>query len=344
MSINTLSLLWQKKEYEEFGKTLTPFVVINKLTKVWEIVKDDPYRAIRELKDVKSAELIVILLNMYTILHKKQVVDAFIFFDYVYELDFWFRTFPQYFLKIWNLIQTWDIHNKNLYLKFCKHILEDVITQNDIIPEDNPVLRNKILTVFETMYVMNIDTIPLGDRITMLVYMIIDHYMDETIQKTVCACITSDSEVRAHMVDFVIQIERTDLAPCIIDLLTEEDRREIFEHYKTEIIRALSSKNRHRYNDLQRFRPLAQWSLHLIHRTAQQQQQRRLTRDIIRTRNFQTMQNIIDHVQRLERDRRHREKIDPVLLNDLENYIKKTIVRNEPLKRVLLNRIKRYRK
>lgn len=346
MSINTLNALWQEKKYEEFGRSLTASIVINKLTKLWDILKDDPHRAIKVLQDVQSAELIVILLHIYIMLRskKQQQHTVDLFFDYMYKLDFWLRTFPQYFLKIWNLTQTWEIHNKTLYFKFCKHILEDVITQEDIIPDDNPIIKEKVLTVFETIYVMMIDIIPLGDRITMLVYLIIDHDDDDTIQKTVCNCITSDSQVRAHMVDFVIQIQRTDLSPCIVDLLTEEDRRVIFERYKTELVRALSSKNRYRYNELQRLRPLAQWSLSLIHRTVEQQQQRRLTRDIIRTRNFQTIQNVIDHVQRLERDRRHGQKIDPVFLNDLENYIRKTIVRNETLKRALINRIRRYRK
>jgi len=342
MSQTDFEKLWKKGEYgaarNEIQK-IRQVTIINKLPSFWKIIvseQHDPLMTLAILRDVESATILVILLNLYVPVtmttHKQQ--QQITYYDALYDLDSWFGMLgPMLLLKVWKIIDTWPIMNEKVFRSICKHFLEDVFSMEEMIPE-NKRMRNDVLQIFLRLYRYMKTSIPLGDRISLIANLWDTH--EKLTESVIRDCILDDVELRANIVDLMIEMESTNLPSSITELLTTEDRQQLFDFYRAMIIRSLNRKGPSRLRDVERYRPLAQWSLRLL-RQHRQRQDNDVTQ-IIRERNIQTTQSVVNALNRMRSGR-----VDPVVLRQLENMVNKNVLRDTTLRNRLIRAIRLHR-
>lgn len=340
MSQTEFEKLWKKGEYgaarQEIMK-IRQITIVKKLPSFWKIIVDhDPLATRAILHDVDSATILVILLNLYIpttgIQKRQQKSSSVYYYDALYDLDSWFGILgPILLIRVWKIIETWPIVNDKVFRSICKHLLEDVFTMEDMIPE-NKTQKDEILQIYMTLYRFMKISIPLGDRISLVANFWDTHEESGVIRD----CLLDDSELRSSIVDLMIEIDSTNLPSSVTELLTTEDRQQLFNFYRTMIIRSLNRKGQSRLRGVERYRPLAQWSLRLL-RQHRPRQDTDVTQ-IIRERNIQTTQSVISALNRMRSGR-----IDPVVLRQLENMVNKNVLRDATLRNVLIRAIRLHR-
>lgn len=315
---------------------------IYKLEKLWSYFSFQPDRAISILQDVTSMNMIYILLRIYkNVLSDNHHSETFAFLQeldasYIYILGAPFLT------RIVKIINTWP-HDRDLYLDVVRYIIEEILSQEDMFSEKEKQ-NEKLFESIRPLLLFYIQKQPLDDQISFLAFFYEVHMGKPAVLPFMISLFKNDKRLREQMVTFVIRLESIDIEPELLKIMTNAEKKQIFETYRDRIVELLARKRKPMYviRDLQKYRRLAQWSIRIYEPTPQQMDRRIQYQRLTVHRNIETVNTVLNALQQIDRNK---EMVDPVRLRQLDSIVRKT-VRDDPRLRshLLVQIMKRFRK